>query len=215
VATSRGVPFVVLTNGTTRTPAELARTLRDIGFGLPGDAVATPASSAAALSRRAGYRRVLTLGHDGLAGRRCRAGRLVSRFHHAGPRGGLPRGVGWRRAVLLLPVDVLRHRRWPRAGTSRAISAMIQSMTGCRLHLVGKPSLHAFRCAAGRLGVPGPRVVVVGDDPELEVPMAQRGRALAVAVGTGIGTPGAFDHLPPARRPHLTLPGVADLLTLC
>jgi 4-nitrophenyl phosphatase len=100
-------------------------------------------------------------------------------------------------------------------GTSRAISAMIQSMTGCRLHLVGKPSLHAFRCAAGRLGVPGPRVVVVGDDPELEVPMAQRGRALAVAVGTGIGTPGAFDHLPPARRPHLTLPGVADLLTLC
>jgi len=56
---------------------------------------------------------------------------------------------------------------------------------------------------------------VVGDDPGLEVPMAHRGRALAVAVGTGIGTPGAFDHLPPARRPHLTLPGVADLLTLC
>jgi len=41
VATSRGVPFVVLTNGTTRTPAELARTLRDIGFGLPDDAVLT------------------------------------------------------------------------------------------------------------------------------------------------------------------------------
>src|SRR5580700_5269093 len=66
--TRRGVPFVVLTNGTTRTPGELAAALREIGFGLADDAVLTPASSAAGLFRRAGYRRVLTLGHDGLAG---------------------------------------------------------------------------------------------------------------------------------------------------
>jgi HAD superfamily hydrolase (TIGR01450 family) len=232
--TSRDVPFAVLTNGTTRTPAGLARTLRDIGFGLPDDAVLTPASSAAALFRRAGYRRVLTLGHDGLAGPLREAG--------IEPVPPVPAGrpavdavlAGWYPEFTMPALEAACHAVWAGAalyscsqsmffatadgralGTSRAISVMIQSMTGCRLHLVGKPSLHAFRCAAGRLGVPGPHVVVVGDDPELEVPMAHRGRALAVAVGTGIGAPGAFDHLPPARRPHLTLPGVADLLTLC
>jgi hypothetical protein len=55
---------------------------------------------------------------------------------------------------------------------------------------------------------------VVGDDPELEVPMAHRGGALAVAVGTGIGGADAFARLPPHRRPHLSVPGVDDLRTL-
>jgi NagD protein len=58
-------------------------------------------------------------------------------------------------------------------------------------------------------------LAVVGDDPELEVPMAHRGGALAVAVGTGVGTTSAFAGLPGARRPHLMLPGVGDLLALC
>jgi len=56
---------------------------------------------------------------------------------------------------------------------------------------------------------------VVGDDPELEVPMARQGGALAIAVGTGIGTAGAFARLPGARRPDLFLPGVSELLDLC
>ncbi len=231
--TRRGVPFVVLTNGTTRTPGELAGALREIGFGLADDAVLTPASSAAGLFRRAGYRRVLTLGHDGLAGPLREAG-----VEPVPPVGRPDRIdavlVGWYPEFTMPALEAACHAVWAGAalyscsqskffattdgralGTSRAISVMIQSMTRSRLHLVGKPSLHAFRCAAGRLGVPGPRVVVVGDDPDLEVPMAHRGRALAVAVGTGIGAIGAFDHLPPGRRPHLTVPGVADLLTLC
>ena len=45
--------------------------------------------------------------------------------------------------------------------------------------------------------------------------MARRGGALAIAVGTGIGTAGAFAALPGARRPHLFLPDVSDLLALC
>jgi hypothetical protein len=39
--------------------------------------------------------------------------------------------------------------------------------------------------------------------------------ALAVAVDTGLGGPGAYDHLPPRRRPQLHLPGVDELLGLC
>jgi 4-nitrophenyl phosphatase len=100
-------------------------------------------------------------------------------------------------------------------GTSRAISAMIRSITGCRLTVTGKPSLDALRAAAARLGVPPRDLVVVGDDPLLEVPMAHRGHALAVAVQTGLAGPDAYDHLPPAKRPHLHLRGVDELLALC
>jgi len=100
-------------------------------------------------------------------------------------------------------------------GTSRAISAMIRSITGCRLTVTGKPSPDALRAAAARLGVPARELVVVGDDPLLEVPMAHRGHALAVAVQTGLAGPDAYDHLPPAKRPHLHLRGIDELLSLC
>ncbi|MFZ0001668.1 MAG: hypothetical protein WAK76_19425, partial [Trebonia sp.] len=47
-----------------------------------------------------------------------------------------------------------------------------------------------------------------------EVPMAHRGRALAIAVGTGLGAADAYDHLPASRQPHLHLSGVDELLAL-
>ena len=98
---------------------------------------------------------------------------------------------------------------------SRAISAMIKDMTGCRLAITGKPSLDALRGAGRRLGVRLGELAVVGDDPELEVPMAHRGGALAIAVRTGLGTKDSFGHLPEAKRPHLDLDGVDELLRLC
>jgi NagD protein len=100
-------------------------------------------------------------------------------------------------------------------GTSRAISAMITSLTGRRVRVVGKPSLHALRSAAAVLGVPLTGLAVVGDDPALEMPMARRGNALAIAVGTGIGGAAAFDRLPSAHAPHLRVHGVDELLSLC
>jgi NagD protein len=56
---------------------------------------------------------------------------------------------------------------------------------------------------------------VVGDDPELEVPMAHKGGSLAVAVHTGIGHAESFTGRPEEVRPHLDLRDVgvlADLL---
>ena len=99
-------------------------------------------------------------------------------------------------------------------GTSRAISAMIKSLTGCPVRVVGKPSLDALRSAADRLGASPAQLAVVGDDPALEVPMAHRGRSLAIAVGTGLGGAAAYDSLPAARRPHLQVRGVDELLVI-
>jgi hypothetical protein len=54
----------------------------------------------------------------------------------------------------------------------------------------------------------------VGNDPALGVPMAHRGRSLAIAVGTGLGGAAAYDGLPAARRPHLQVRGVDELLAI-
>jgi 4-nitrophenyl phosphatase len=99
-------------------------------------------------------------------------------------------------------------------GTSRAISAVVRDITGCRVEVVGKPSLQALRTAARALGVAPGELAVVGDDPELEVPMAHRGGAFAVAVHTGIGHAQSFTGLPAQVRPHLDLPDVGALAEL-
>jgi 4-nitrophenyl phosphatase len=230
------LPFVVFTNGTTKTPGVLAQALRGIGFDLPDDAVMTPASSAVDVLTRRGHRRVLVLGRDGLTGPLLDAGLEVVR--PACPAEGRRRAdavlVGWYPEFTMPALEAACHAVWDGAavyscsqamffataqgralGTSRAISAMIRSLTGCRVHLVGKPSLDALRTAAGRLGLRPRELAVVGDDPELEVPMAHRGRALAVAVASGLAAADSFDHLPPHRRPHLHLGGVDELLSIC
>jgi len=228
----RELPFVVFTNGTTRTPGEYAKILRELGFPVGDDAMLTPASSAAAVFVRRGHRRVMALGNEGLAGPLRDAGiDLV-------PPGGRPAAdavlAGWYREFTMDALESACHAVWGGAalyscsqsaffasadgkalGTSRAITAMIKSLTGCRVEVVGKPSLHALRSAARRLGVPGKDVAVVGDDPDLEVPMAHRGHALAIAVHTGIGGAASFDHLPDALAPHLNVRDVGELLSIC
>jgi 4-nitrophenyl phosphatase len=233
-AASRGLPFVVFTNGTTRTPGQLAEGLRGVGFGLPDSAVMTPASSAVRLFARRGIERVMVLGGPGLVSPLQEAGLSV-----VPPAGGASGGradavlAGWFPEFTMPALEAACHAVWGGAllyscsqtpffavdggralGTSRAISAMIRSLTGCRVRVVGKPSLDALRGAADRLGVPAARLAVVGDDPELEVPMAHRGRALAIAVGTGLGGADAYDGVPASRRPHLQVRGVYELLAL-
>jgi NagD protein len=230
--TQRDVPFVILTNGTTRTPRHYAQMLRELGFAVADDAVLTPATNAARLLRRRGHRRVMALGNEGLAGPLRDAGlEVVAPVDGAVADAVL---VGWCPDFTMRDLEAACQSVWAGAalysssqsiffasaegkalGTSRAISAMIKSITACRVQLVGKPSLHALRSAAGRLGMAPQDIAVVGDDPDLEVPMAHRGRALAIAVRTGVGTAGSFDHLPDTRAPHLSVDGVAELLAIC
>jgi len=228
---SCGVPFVLFTNGTAKTPQDYARALAEAGFGVAEGSVLTPAVSAAELFARRGYHRVMVLGTEGLAGPLRSAGLEVV----PPVRGQAADAVlaGWYRQFSMDALEAACDAVWQGArlyscsqsvffatadgralGTSRAITAMIRSITGCRVEIAGKPSQHALGTAARQLGLRRRDLAVVGDDPELEMPMARRGGALAVAVGTGVGTASAFAGLPGARRPHLFLPGVSDLLDL-
>jgi 4-nitrophenyl phosphatase len=235
---SRGRPYVVFTNGTNRAPTDFARVLREAGLDVPDDQMMTPASSAVVMLVRRGFKRVMVLGGAGLTEPLRAAGLEAVPAASATDGGPAPAVdavlVGWFREFTMDHLEAACAAVWAGAelfsasetpffaaaggralGTSRAICAMIRSITGCSLTITGKPSLAALRAAASRLGVPARHLVVVGDDPLLEVPMAHRGGALAVAVGTGLGGPDAYDHLPPRRQPHLNLRGVDELLALC
>ena len=91
---------------------------------------------------------------------------------------------------------------------------MLRDITRARVTVVGKPALQALRTSARHLGVPAAELAVVGDDPVLEVPMAHKGRALAVAVHTGIGDAESFLDSPENVRPHLDLADVGTLTRL-
>jgi 4-nitrophenyl phosphatase len=228
----RGLPYVVFTNGTNRAPDHFARVLREAGLVVPDEVMMTPVSSAVVMFTRRRFTRVMVLGGEG----------MTAPLHAAGIEVVPPSGeqvvdavfVGWFPEFTMPALEAACHAVWGGAelfsasetpffasahgralGTSRAISAMIRSLTGCRLRITGKPSLDALRSAAARLGARPADIAVVGDDPLLEVPMAHRGRALAIAVDTGLGSADAYDHLPSERQPHLRLRGVDELLEIC
>lgn len=226
-----GIAFAVFTNGSTRPPEEYAAMLRKVGFSLPDEAMMTPASSAVDLFLQRGHRRVLVLGGDGLAMPLRKAGIEV-----VAPV-GKPQAdavlIGWYREFTMNNLEAACYAVWGGAqvysssqalffataagktlGTSRAISAMLKDVTGCRVHIVGKPSIYSLSAAGRRLGVRLKDMAVVGDDPVLEVPMAHRGKSLAIAVNTGLGDADSFAHLPPVQWPHLTVHGVDELLSL-
>jgi HAD superfamily hydrolase (TIGR01450 family) len=225
------VPFVMFTNGTARAPRSYARSLADAGFGVTEETVLTPAVSAAELLTKRGYHSVMALGTGGLAAPLREAGLEVV----PPVRGNQADAVlaGWYREFTVDALEAACEAVWQGAeffscsqsvffatsegraiGTSRAISAMVRSVTGCRVEVVGKPSLYALRTAAHRLGLRAASLAVVGDDPDLEVAMAHKGKALAIGVATGIGTASDFAALPAGRGPHLMLTGIDRLLDI-
>ncbi len=231
----QGTPFAIFTNGTTKTPRQYADVLRSIGFDVADHVMMTPASSAAAVFARRGYRRVLVLGTDALADplREVGIDALLPAGHETAPLVDAVL-VGWYPDFTMAALEAACHAVWAGAavysasqsmffataqgralGTSRAICAMIRSLTGCRVEVVGKPALAALRGAAAALGVRPAELAVVGDTPDLEVAMAHRGRALAVAVTSGLADAASLDALPAAQRPHLSLRGVDELLAIC
>jgi len=229
---ARAIPFVVLTNGSAYAPAEQAARLRKIGLPIEDVQMLTPSSVAADHLSRRRIGRVLVLGTRGV-GHTLRESGIETVFT------GEPRAsevqavyVGWHPECGMKDIEAACNAVWGGAklyvasdvpffatrhgramGYSCAIVAAIRRMTRASAILVGKPSLHALRFVAKRLGVKTHEVGVVGDDPVVETLMARRGGAVAFAVTTGTTSVQEWARQPDMRRPHRLLTGVGDLLT--
>lgn len=229
---SRGVAFGALTNGTARPPASQRIELEKAGLQIPEERIMTPATVAADYFTARGFKTILVLGVEGVWKPLSDAGLEVIRPSEGGdPESADAVFVGWYREIHMDEVEAACNAVWNGAGlfaaslvpffatrsgralgSSRAIAAMITSITGRRATALGKPSPHALKSAARRLGCKPEEMVVIGDDPELEVRMALEGGALAVAVQTGIADADATAAA--AYQADISLPGVVDLLEL-
>jgi 4-nitrophenyl phosphatase len=229
---SVGIPYVVLTNGSAYPPAEQAARLRGLGLPIADGQMFTPSSVAAGLMSRKGIRRALVLGNRGVGHALAEAG--IETVFTGEPRASEVEAVyvGWHPECGMKDIEAACQAIWSGAkmyvasdvpffatrqgramGYSYAIVGAIRRMTKAPSILTGKPSLHALRFVAKRLGIPTHSVGVVGDDPAVEIIMARRGGATAFGVTTGVMKEDDWARETGKRRPHRVLAQIRELLT--
>jgi HAD superfamily hydrolase (TIGR01450 family) len=227
----RGVPYVVLTNGSGQLPAQQAAKLRGCGLPIDDNQMFTPSSVTAEVFAGVGVRRALVLGTPGVGHVLKERGiditftgepdceRVDAVYIGWHPDCGMQDieaacNAIWNGARLYVASDVpfFASRTGRTIGYSYAINGAVRRMTRVRAIITGKPSQHALRFVARQLGIKLTEVAVVGDDPEVEMRMARRGGATGFGVCTGTTSRAEWKQQPLARRPHHVLEGVYELL---
>jgi 4-nitrophenyl phosphatase len=227
----RGIPYLILTNGSNYPPAEQAAKLRKYGLPVEDSQMFTPSSVAADLMSRRGVKRALILGTRGVGHALAEAG--IEIVFTGEPRASEVDAVyvGWHPECGMKDIEAACNAIWAGAkmyvasdvpffatrqgramGYSYAIVGAIKRMTQAGMILTGKPSLHALRFVAKKLGVPVREVGVVGDDPMVEIIMARRGGAIGFGVTTGTTSREEWERQPEVRRPHRVLTEIRELL---
>jgi NagD protein len=226
----RGAGIVCATNGSGRTPEAYAAGLRDHGLPVDdGDILTPPAVAAEHRARGRPGATVMALGPAGVVAPLERAGIAVVAAESgaradvvlAGPVGLLEADAFqaaaqalWAGAELLVTsyVPAIPVRGGRVASMSAAIGAALAHVTGVDPTVVGKPSPLVAEAAAARLGCRVDELVVVGDDPALEVALGRAVGAATVLVLSGIVSEGDVAALPELHRPDVVVRDVGDLL---
>jgi hypothetical protein len=228
---ARGTPFVLLTNGSAYPPSEQAAKLRGVGLPVDDHQMLTPSSVTAEHMKRRGIRRVLVLGSQGVGQALRDVG--IETVHTGDPGESLVDAVyvGWHPECGMKDIDAACHAIWGGArlygasdvpffatkqgrtiGYTFAMLAAIRRLTKAPVTITGKPSLHALRLVANRLGVLPRNVIVVGDDPLVEAIMAGRGGARMLGVTTGFTTAEDWAAQTGVRRAHRVLGHLREVI---
>lgn len=227
----RGIPFVVLTNGSAYPPADQALKLRNSGLPVDDEQMLTPSSVAADLMLQNGERSVLLLGTPGVGYCLNEVG-IETVFHKDDGADKVDAVyVGWHPECGMKDIEVACNAIWNGAklyvasnvpffastvgrtlGYCSAITASIRAITKAPMILTGKPSLDALRFVSRKLRVPMKRLGVVGDDPLVEIVMARRGGAPCFGVMTGFNKEAEWRAQDKMHTPDRLLRGVRELL---
>jgi 4-nitrophenyl phosphatase len=230
-----GVPLRVFTNGTAKPPATYAASLRNAGFDVADHEMMTPSTSAALWLKRKGLKRVRVLGNAGCAAPLVDLGLEV--IGPSEPATGVDAVyTGWHREFAFPDLEAACGDIWAGAklvtasnvpffatatgraiGASFPINAMIRSLTGKRPLVLGKPSRISFVEAARAMGLKPkdyPRVIIVGDDPALEMKMASNSGAISIGLTTGMLKRDMITGLAVAERPDVLLDSLSPLLNV-
>ncbi len=198
----RKIPYLFLTNNSSRTPEEVAKQLT--GMGIPADAAQVYTSAQAAASyirkKRPGAK-VYVLGEPGLHAALKEAGLqqvtdeqpdyVVQGIDFSFDYAKLERAAGYIRSGadfiltnpdLLLPTD---RGFIPGAGT---LGAAIQAASGKQPVVIGKPSTIIMEDVIERIGLPADQVWVVGDNAATDMRAGQAAGCRTALMLTGITT---------------------------
>lgn len=222
-----GKNLVFLTNNSARTPAQVVEKLRGLGIDAAAEEVVTSAHATAELLAREAdgdARTAYVIGRDGVRSALEEAG--IEVLDGEPSRSGFV-VVGWdadvtydalRRATILVrggarlvatnadaSYPAPGGELWPGAG---AILAAVETASGARATVAGKPHPQLFETALARAG--RRRALVVGDRIETDVAGAAAAELDAALVLSGVS--GASDLLDHDALPRSLLPDVGGLL---
>lgn len=229
----RGLPFRVFTNGTAKAPAVYAASLRHAGLDVSDAEMMTPSTAAADWFLRNGIRRVRVLGLEGVQAPLREAGLDV-----IGPSqqsdGVEAVFTGWFREFTMPDLEAACRDIWNGArvttasnvpffaalggraiGVSFAINAVITSLTDQQAQVLGKPARTSLDCALRLMGIDAgdaAHTMVVGDDPALEMRLANSAGALSIGVTTGLATADTFATGPDEERPGAVFASLHPLI---
>jgi HAD superfamily hydrolase (TIGR01458 family) len=219
-----GLPHVILTNTTSKTRADIAGRLADMGMPYPTERIVTAGSATIAfLQRRHRGKRVLLLAEPGAFAEveACGGLNLVEDWREAEVvcLGGPDESITYAhlqeafRALMdgAAFVAMQRNRWWPTpAGPGLDAGVFVKGLeysSGRRATVIGKPAAGAYRAALAVLGIKAVDAMMVGDDPVADLATAHRIGMRTCLVRTGKGR--AFAT--PWPTADLDLPGVGDL----
>jgi HAD superfamily hydrolase (TIGR01458 family) len=192
---ARGVPLRLISNTTTKTRAQLARKMRDLGFAVADEEVLSPPAAAVRLLRARGVRRARLVVSDAIRGE-------FAEFEGPGrPEAIVIGDIGHRWSYDLMSelfrqvldgaeiVALHKGRYWQvEDGLALDIGAFVAGLeyaTGKPATVVGKPSPELFRAALADLNLAASDVVMIGDDIHHDVAGAQSAGIRGVLVKTG------------------------------
>jgi glycerol 3-phosphatase-2 len=227
------VPVLYATNNASRSPADVAAHLRDLGLACTPDAVATSSQAGAWLlaDRLAAGSPVLAVGGAGVSAALAEAGLrpvLPADATHT-PVGAVLQGYG--PAVTATDLAEAAYAveggaTWVATNTdgtlptdrgvapgNGSLVAAVERAVGHPPHLVaGKPAPPLYQLCAGRLELPVDRVLAVGDRLDTDIEGAVAAGMDSLLVLTGVDDLRACLEAPPQRRPTWVAPDLRALV---
>ena len=223
---ARGLPFVLLTNNARATAMTAAAKLKGLGMPVSADRIVTAGWSTCRDLGARGRRKVRVFGPATLQTEAQAAGLNID------PSAEAPDAVLVGYDPALRADDLAEAARLVRAGAALvatnpdatipgadglgpecgALIAFLETATGRRAEIGGKPSRDIFHRALERLGVPAPGVLMVGDTLETDIVGAAAAGLRSVLVSTGNNA--TFDDIdgPPTPAPTACVASLTDLL---
>ncbi|NMO95964.1 TIGR01457 family HAD-type hydrolase [Paenibacillus lemnae] len=195
------VPFLFVTNNSSRTPEQVAQHLTGMGIPAEPEEVCTSSLAAASyISHELPGAKVAILGEEGLRTAMIREGLelteeqpqyVVQGIDRSFNYESLSKAVEWIHAGaisvltnpdLLLPSD---HGLTPGAGS---LGAAIEAASAVKPVVIGKPSSILMKYAADRLGISPADAVVIGDNIRTDIAAGAHAGCKTILVMTGITT---------------------------